>query len=134
MTSDLEGVIARAEGVANRAAEHRFMSDLARRFPSLRNAGGVEPWDPEAFIAWLNANHRENKAFYAGRFLLALWIPGADWSELGLFLPVGFDLVAAAQSWDQDHFDVVREWTKNPYTPFAGDWDHLIARRTSRQP
>jgi hypothetical protein len=130
MMKNIEDAIRRAEREHQHHTDAQFMTGLARRFPSLKNASGTDPWSPEVFIEWLNRNHQENKAFYAGRFLLAIWSPGADWTEVGLYLPRGFDLVAATQSWDQEHLEVVRQWTKNPYTPFA-DWGELLARRTA---
>ncbi len=54
------------------------MTAFARRFPSLRSAPGVDPWQPGDLDEWAAgpASHGEQ---HTARFLLAVWDQDAEW-------------------------------------------------------
>jgi len=81
----------------------RATTMLARGFPSLRLADGVTPWNADRFVAWLAGPAPSAGMAHAGRFVLGVWNPRADWAEvareLGIDAAEGrlgkFDLFAA---------------------------------------
>ena len=73
-----------------------FMS-WAVRFPSLNDAAGIMPWDPNQLDIWTAEFGRDPQAIHAARFILEAWHPGFAW-ECGKFDPK-----AALASWDKTH-------------------------------
>ncbi len=69
----------------------------AIRFPSLNEAQGVMPWDPNQLDIWAAQFGREKQAVHAARFILERWNPGFAW-ECGKFDPK-----VALESWDKTH-------------------------------
>jgi len=69
--------------------EERLPS-LARRFPCLEGAEGIDPWEPEVFHRWVARHPEGDPAFHGGLLLLNLWSRG-PWP--------GFDALAAARVW-----------------------------------
>jgi len=91
---------------------HEQFEAWACRFPSLRGAPGVAPWDPEVLDAWATGPTCEPPARHAVRFLLWNW--GGTW-EVG-----AFDALAALVWWDAHHREIFVYWL----TAHAkqGDW------------
>jgi hypothetical protein len=63
------------------------MTRLARLFPALNAADGVDPWDVDRFMEWLVGPAPGSGAFWAGLFVLGVWNPTTDWSEYATTLP-----------------------------------------------
>jgi hypothetical protein len=116
-----------AEGfVDTRAA----MTTLARSFPTLRAARGIDPFDVETFVRWMATSGEPGSgAVYAGRFVLSVWNSSADWREVARdLLPKEdpgflaerfgrFDLFEAAAVWDHDHRLACMIWLEAPFYP-----------------
>lgn len=79
------------------------LPSLARRFPCLAGAGGLEPWDPAAFHAWIAERGEGGPAWHAGLLLLNLWGEGS-WPA--------FDLLAAARAWDDPDKQMFVNWLR----------------------
>lgn len=86
------------------------MTGLARGFPSMRCAPGIDPWDPAALNYWASgpASHGER---HAARFLLSVWDTSTDW-EAGKF-----DVLEALRAWDLPHRAAFLEWASDPWWP-----------------
>ena len=76
---------------------------LARRFPSLRHAPGLEPFSPSAFHAWTTQQGRDTCAWHAGHLILNLTGTG-EWEA--------FDAVAAVQAFDENHRIIFSNWIR----------------------
>ena len=74
----------------------------ACRFPSLRAAPGVAPWDPALLDRWASGNGIDPAARHAVRFLLWNW--GGTW-QVGTF-----DALAAMVWWDAHHREIFLYW------------------------
>jgi hypothetical protein len=79
------------------------LPSLARRFPSLKGAGGLEPWNPAAFHAWIAERGEGGAAWHAGLLLLNLWGAG-PWPP--------FDLLAAARVWEDGDKQMFVNWLR----------------------
>jgi len=90
--------------------EGRRMTELARSFPCLRDAPGVDPWDPQALDRWAvgPASHGER---VAASFLLAVWDSSTDWT-CGRF-----DLMEALNVWPESHRVPFLQWACDPWWP-----------------
>lgn len=77
---------------------HAAMTTLARLFPTLRDASGIDPFHLETFVRWL-CSGVSGGTRRAGRFLLHVWNPNADHREVGreLGLENADDLLGAVQ-------------------------------------
>ncbi len=93
------------------------MTVLCKKFPTLCDADGVEPWDVDRFIAWLNGPAPGHGAAVAGRFVLSVWNRSTDWTEVGLLPPGKFDLFEALGVWDKEHKSAFLEWVIAPFWP-----------------
>lgn len=94
---------------------------LARSFPSLADAPGLEPFDFKRFQEWVRLHHvfvvhevsgealrQARHALYAGRFVVAVW-RGERWA-------VGeFNVVEAMHVWDERHRAAFRAWAEKPW-------------------
>lgn len=81
---------------------------LARSFPSLRYAPGLEPFKPAKLDAWAASDERENEAKHAAQFVLAIAKP-RGWK-------VGrFNVLLAMRRWDDAHRAAFIAWAKNPF-------------------
>lgn len=80
---------------------------LARSFPALRGAPGLEPWDALALADWAMGPASSGQR-WAALFVLAVW-NRYDWGR-------SFDLVAALCTWDEEHWQAFRTWAANPFT------------------
>lgn len=86
------------------------MTELARSFPCLKNAPGVDPWDPAALDRWAAgpASHGER---VTASFVLAVWDSSTDWA-CGRF-----DLMEALNVWPPSHRDPFLRWAASPWWP-----------------
>jgi hypothetical protein len=106
----------------NRAA----MTVLGRMFPSLRDAAGVDPWDVDALVGWLNTGAYSKAERCAGLFLLSVW-NGDDWCAYGLKVRrpaykelrrIGrFDFNDAWACWDERNRAAALAWLTCPFWP-----------------
>jgi len=110
------------------------MTLLARSFPMLRSAAGVDPWDPAALIRWACSPAITSGGMHAVHFCLQVWNSTADWPEAAaavlreagepepdvevlarVFAP--FNLVAAFGAWDDEHRAACLAWCEAPFWP-----------------
>jgi hypothetical protein len=77
-------------------SELGFMG-YAVKFPSLCDARGVMPWNPNQLDIWAAELGRNRQAVHAARFILERWNSGFDW-ECGKFDPK-----QALECWDKSH-------------------------------
>ena len=96
---------------------------LAKLFPSLREAPGVDPWDALTLLRWsLAASHGEALAV---KFVLSVWNSSTDWEKVAreekLIKPderfSRFDLFEAMSVWDQEHVSAALAWIELPFFP-----------------
>jgi hypothetical protein len=83
--------------VENHQPTEYHLEVLASRFPSLKDARGISPWNPNQLDIWASEFGRDQNAFHAAKYLLALWNAHNGW-ECG-----PFDPKAAIQVWDRVH-------------------------------
>jgi hypothetical protein len=95
------------------------MAELAKLFPSLRDAPGTDPWSVEQLIGWLNTDAPKTGSRSAGMFLLGVWDPIANWWFHGLKRSHAgrFDFFRAIGAWDEKHMQAFQEWLANPFWP-----------------
>lgn len=77
---------------------------LGLKFPTLVNAPGVAPWNPNQLDIWAAESTDDINALHSARFLLNLWMPAREW-QCGRF-----DMNEAIQSWDRTHRRVFLDW------------------------
>lgn len=77
---------------------------MAMAFPTLRDAAGVTPWNPNRLDIWAAEEADSAEAIAAAQFLLSRWNPGCQW-ECG-----GFDLHRAFATWDSPHRLAYLDW------------------------
>ena len=87
------------------------MSALALSFPSLRQADGIAPWEPELFARWVRAGSAGHGATCAGQFVLSVWNLSTRWRG------GRFDLHEALAIWDADHRTAFLAWARAPWWP-----------------
>ena len=75
----------------------------AVKFPSLNNAPGVMPWNPNQLDIWASEYGRDWQTLHSARFILERWNPSFMW-ECGRFDPKD-----ALESWDAIHRRVFLE-------------------------
>lgn len=100
------------------------MTRLARRFPGLRDALGVEPWDSMDLLRWALGG-RSHGEILAAKFVLGVWNGSTDWEELareeGLLAKDGrftrFDVFEAMSVWDDTHVEAMVSWLQLPFFP-----------------
>jgi hypothetical protein len=90
---------------------------LAKMFPSLEDAPGIDPWDVDTFIKWLNGPAPGAGASAAGRFILGVWNNHTDWTELGLAPPGRFSVFEGLAVWDHAHVAAFQAWVDAPFWP-----------------
>ncbi len=101
-------------GEAGRGA----MTRLAKTFPSLENAPGVNPWNQDELLKWAASGVLSHGEVLAAKFILAVWNPSTDWEEVANkmgFLEKDqsfkrFDLFEAMNVWDPEHVAAARQW------------------------
>jgi len=104
------------------AGEER-MTRLARSFPSLRDALGVDPWDALTFLRWSDRPQLTSGMVHAIRFVLQVWNPSTDWRETAAAHGIDgshlepFNVVHALSTWDDAHRDAFLAWCEVPFYP-----------------
>jgi hypothetical protein len=97
------------------------MTELAKLFPTMRNVPGIDPWNVEQLIAWLNSGAPTSGSWNAAMFLLGVWNPSTKWNKEGVKMRKGasgkFDLFRAMSCWDEEHIAAFLEWANNPFWP-----------------
>ena len=78
-------------------------ASLARRFPSLAQAKGLDPFTPELFGLWLEEEGQGTPAWHAGQLILSL---------VGSATPSSFDAIAAVRAWNADDRAVFAAWAR----------------------
>ena len=81
----------------------RRLPSLARRFPCLCNAPGLEPFSPERFRVWIADQGRDSAAWHAGHLILNLFGDG-PWDK--------FDAVGALGAFEPEDRDVFANWVR----------------------
>lgn len=101
------------------------MTRLAHRFPGLRGAPGVDPWDAITLLRWA-CGGRSHGEVLAAKFVLSVWNTSTDWEEIArdegiLTTPEGrfsrFDLFEAMAVWDAAHVEAMLAWLQLPFWP-----------------
>ena len=69
----------------------------AVQFPSLDNAPGIMPWNPNQLDIWASEVGRDKQTVHAARCILERWNSGFAW-ECGQFDPK-----VALEIWDKRH-------------------------------
>jgi hypothetical protein len=112
---------------------HR-MTQLARMFPCLDEADGIEPWAPEVLIRWACGSTSAVGDLHAVRFVLQVWSPVNDWQAIAArvmersgrackevhelaraFSP--FNVAVALAYWDDTHRAGFLDWVELPFFP-----------------
>ncbi|MCK9458105.1 MAG: hypothetical protein M0R80_00315 [Proteobacteria bacterium] len=79
------------------------LPSLARRFPCLKGAVGLDPFDPAAFHAWSSSRGQGSAAYHAGLLLLNLYGEG-PWER--------FDVLAAVRVWSDADRQMFINWMR----------------------
>jgi hypothetical protein len=79
------------------------LPSLARRFPCLEAAKGVEPWNPEILHKWAEDLPRDEPAYHAAALILNLWGSG-PWDR--------FDILFAARVWEEADRQTFVDWLR----------------------
>ena len=87
------------------------MTLLARSFPSVAKATGIDPWDANALDRWMAETPLSHGEVSTARFLLAVWDPANAW-RCGRF-----ELMEAVRVWDDRHRAAFLAWAKAPWWP-----------------
>lgn len=127
-TRAAEAYLARAHAFADRQRERwgageQRMTRLARRFPSLADADGIEPWDAMRFLRWACTADLTSGRLHAVRFVLQVWNPSTNWIKTaaahdldgGHLLP--FNVIEACGVWDETHRAACLAWIELPFYP-----------------
>lgn len=93
------------------------MAALASLFPSMRAVPGTNPWNVDLLIEWTSSGAPTSGSIWAARFLLSVWNPSTNWSELGLPGAGKFDLHEAWSCWDDEHRSAAMKWLEAPFWP-----------------
>lgn len=112
------------------------VSNLARTFPTMHQAEGLDPFDPDVFDAWAQKGLSRG-AVFAAQFILTVWsgragrlsdkprkTPAKDtWHgvhrwNLDSHWRIGpFDVVDAMGTWDAAHRNAFVAWAQDPWFP-----------------
>lgn len=87
------------------------MTLLAESFPSMRNAPGIDPFNPDKLDRWASVGGASHGEKLTARFLLAVWNPGHEWAA------GPFDLMEALRAWDSNHHRAFLDWAARPWWP-----------------
>lgn len=82
------------------------MRNLAQTFSALAGAPGVDPWDLDKFISWVEGP-RSHGERVSGYFILLVW-NHYDWGKK-------FDFVDAMGVWDQSNRRAFLAWVSDPW-------------------
>lgn len=67
---------------------------LARTFPCLRHAPGIDPWNADRLDTWAASGGPSHGEKCSAQFMLAVWNPDHAWRS------GKFDLMEAMRIWD----------------------------------
>lgn len=121
--------LARSRAFAQRKRERwgddsqQRMTRLVRRFPSLADADGVEPWDATRFLRWACDADMTSGRLQAVRFILQVWNSSTDWTETAAAQGLdgrhltAFNVVHACAVWDDDHRAACLAYIELPFQP-----------------
>lgn len=84
---------------------------LAKTFPCLRRAPGLDPWRPNTLDRWAASPSPSQGERVTARFLLTVWSPDEAW-ESGRFV-----LTEALRVWDVRHRRAFLIWASAPWWP-----------------
>ena len=84
------------------------VASLARRFPCLHGAPGLDPLSPSVFFAWLETKSEDSAARHAGLLILNLLGKGA-WPP--------FDAIRAIAVFDDKNKMIFGNWVRCWYPP-----------------
>jgi hypothetical protein len=60
-------------------SDREKMTALCMKFPSLRGAKGVKPWDATRFALWVVSDGHASGVIHSARFVLNVWNSRSDW-------------------------------------------------------
>lgn len=121
--------LARARAFAQQKRERwgddsrQCMTRLVRRFPSLGDADGIEPWDATRFLRWACDADMTSGRLHAVRFILQVWNPSTDWTEVAAAQGLdgghltAFNVVDACAVWDESHRAGCLAYIELPFQP-----------------
>jgi hypothetical protein len=99
------------------------MTRLARLFPTLADADGIDPWDVDRFLRWACTADLTSGALHSVCFCLQVWSARCDWRKVaaeqglnGAHLE-SFNLVQACGVWDEPHRAACLAWLEAPFFP-----------------
>lgn len=95
--------------VANTDDRETRIQILAKRFPSLHAAPGMNPWDAVAIDDWAAGGGPSHGEVCTARFVLAVWEPNENWRS------GRFDLMEALRVWDGPHRRAFLVWASDPW-------------------
>lgn len=90
------------------------LAELAKLFPSLRDAPGLDPFDEVRFADWMKSD-APPQAVHAARLVLSVWEN----------TPSTFNLIEAFQNWDDEHREAYVAWFQRPLMPQRQLWGEL---------
>jgi hypothetical protein len=85
------------------------MTALARSFPSLHDADGVEPFDAMRLYDWVQGGAATGGNRRAVAFVLLVF-NGREWRE-----ECPFHLDEAMSVWDREHIAAFLAWARDPW-------------------
>lgn len=107
------------------------MTRLARSFPSLQDASGIDPWNAMVFARWAIGPQMTAGSTHAARFVLQVWNPDTDWRKVAVdegwcsarsakkerhpLAP--FNAARAVAAWDHKHDVAFLAWCEAPFFP-----------------
>lgn len=98
-----------AAAAAGGTSSADLMTALARSFPGMELAAGVDCWDAEALDDWAADANLPDRELATVRFLLAVSDPRRPWRS------GRFDLMEAMASWGEGHRAAFLAWAGDPW-------------------
>lgn len=89
--------------------QEEIMERLAGRFPALKGAPGIDPWDPKALDEWGASGRRGAGARVVVRFLLTVWNGSEDFWKSGNFR------LRDLGELDEENFEIWKTWAARPF-------------------
>lgn len=86
----------------------QIITDLARQFPALKNAPGLNPWNPKALDEWASSGDASSGERAVVRFLLAVWNGSEDFWKVGPFRLIDLN------TFNDADLTVFQTWAKRP--------------------
>ena len=86
-----------------------IMTVLARQFPALKGAPGLDPWNPTTLDEWAASGLPGSGACVVVRFLLAVWNGSRDVWKSGPFL------LRDLERLDDENLEAWQAWAARPF-------------------